>query len=71
MPNNVDGFTPLPAEPGLYDQLIDQQLHDQLSELAQERLWADIKYRVSLPIDQFTAIFAVYEHRFKPRQTHS
>ena len=43
MPNNVDGFTPLPAEPGLYDQLIDQQLHDQLAELAQAHLAPDIK----------------------------
>lgn len=43
MPNNVDGFTPLPAEPGLYDQLIDQQLHEQLTELAQARLAPDIK----------------------------
>ena len=43
MPNNVDGFTPLPAEPGLYDQLIDQQLHEQLTELAQARLTPDIK----------------------------
>ena len=43
MPNNVDGFTPLPAEPGLYDQLIDQQLHEQLNELAQVRLAPDIK----------------------------
>ncbi len=38
MPNKVDGFTPLPAEPGLYDQLIDQQPHQQLTELAQTRL---------------------------------
>lgn len=43
MPSNVDGFNQLSPEPGLYDQLIDQQLHDQLVELAQWRLSADIK----------------------------
>lgn len=43
MPNSMDGFTPLPAGPGLYDQLIDQQLHDQLAALAQAQLAPGIK----------------------------
>ena len=43
MPKPVDGFTPLPAEPGLYDQLIDEELQDQLAALAQAQLAPDIK----------------------------
>ncbi|MGQ7848524.1 DUF3427 domain-containing protein [Granulosicoccus sp. 3-233] len=43
MANKVDGFTALPAEPGLYDQLIDEQLQAQLTELTQARLAPDIK----------------------------
>lgn len=43
MPKSVDGSTPLPVDPGLYDQLIDQQLLDQLDKLAEAQLTPDIK----------------------------
>lgn len=42
MPGNVGVLNKLPPDTGIYDQLIDQQLHDQLDELVQYRLWADI-----------------------------
>lgn len=43
MPKPVDGFTPLTAEPGLYDRLIDEELQDQLAAFAQAQLAPDIR----------------------------
>lgn len=44
MPNDEDGFNKASFEPGLYDQLIDQLLNDQLSALGRQRLYAEIKH---------------------------